>query len=196
MKSPKTKPQLINFLLVILFATISISLYLNSSIKPQTSLDPSLPNSTTCLSDDCLAVDNLQYPVSTLPTTVVEALSTALQDEYKALSLYQLVTTQFGMVRPFAMILGAEEQHIAMLKAIFDKYGLSVPSNDWVSKLETPESIKSACQMGVDAEIANAALYRDKLIPIVVNYPDITTVFNNLMLASETKHLPAFDRCN
>jgi hypothetical protein len=38
-------------------------------------------------------------------------------------------------------------------------------------------------------------LYRDKLIPEVTNYPDITEVFTSLMNASQDKHLPAFQKC-
>ena len=94
------------------------------------------------------------------------------------------------------MIKGAEEQHIASLKAIYDKYDLKVPANTWSTKVSLPKTLQEACQVGVDAEIANAALYKDKLLPVVSDYPDITAVFTSLMNASEQKHLPAFDRCN
>ena len=57
-------------------------------------------------------------------------------------------------------------------------------------------TLTAACQTGVDAEIANADLYKNILLPIVTNYPDITAVFTNLMNASEEKHLPAFEKCN
>jgi len=56
--------------------------------------------------------------------------------------------------------------------------------------------LQEACQIGVDAEIANAALYRDELLPAVTAYEDITLVFENLMNASQQKHLPAFEKCN
>jgi hypothetical protein len=94
------------------------------------------------------------------------------------------------------MIKGAEEQHIASLKAIYDKYGLTVPQNNWSGQINSPETLTEACQLGVDAEIANAALYQEKLLPAVKDYEDITLVFENLSSASEQKHLPAFDRCN
>lgn len=154
------------------------------------------PNRGNCLADDCLLVDGLEYPAGELSLEVQSALDEAINDEYKALSTYEAVIAKFGSVRPFSMIKGAEEQHIASLKAIYDKYGLEVPENTWPSKVTVPTTLQEACQVGVDAEIANAALYEDELLPVVGEYEDIVAVFTNLMNASEQKHLPAFDRCN
>jgi hypothetical protein len=167
------------------------NLNLNQNLSQQNSVSPQ-----NCLADDCLLVDNLDYPVSELPQSVKDALDEAINDEYKALATYEAVISKFGTVRPFSMIKGAEEQHIALLKAVYDKYGLQVPQNTWSSKVSSPETIQEACQTGVDAEIANAALYKEKLLPVVADYEDITAVFINLMNASEQKHLPSFDKCN
>jgi hypothetical protein len=153
-------------------------------------------NQGSCLADDCLLVEGLEYPAGELPVVVQAALDEALNDEYKALSTYKAVIAQFGTVRPFSMIKGAEEQHIASLKAIYDKYGLEIPENTWPSKVSAPATLQEACQIGVEAEIANAALYQDELLPAVQEYEDIVTVFTNLMNASEQRHLPAFERCN
>jgi hypothetical protein len=156
----------------------------------------SQPNRGNCLADDCLLVDNLEYPAGELTSETKDALNEAINDEYKAFSTYEAVIKKFGTVRPFSMIKGAEEQHIASLKAIYDKYGLTVPSNSWINKITVPATLKEACQIGVEAEIANAKLYKDKLIPIVKGYEDITAIFINLMNASEQKHLAAFEKCN
>ena len=153
-------------------------------------------NKGNCLADDCLAVQDLNYPAGTLPAEVKMALDEAIADEYKALSVYHAVIAKFGQVRPFSMIKGAEEQHIASLKSIYDKYGITVPSNNWTKKVTAPQTLQQACQTGVDAEIANADLYKSKLLPAVKDYQDITLVFTNLMNASQEKHLPAFERCN
>jgi len=153
-------------------------------------------NRQNCLADDCLLVDNLNYPAGELPQSVKDALNEAINDEYKALSTYEAVINKIGNVRPFSMIKGAEEQHIASLKAIYDKYGLVAPKNTLSGKLTSPATLKGACQTGVEAEIANASLYRDKLLPAVKDYEDITSVFINLMNASQEKHLTAFEKCN
>lgn len=149
-----------------------------------------------CLADDCLLVEDIEYPVGKLPSEIKDALDEAINDEYKALSVYEAVIAKFGATRPFSMIKGAEQQHIASLKAIYDKYGLEVPVNNWPNKINAPTTLQEACQIGVDAEIDNAALYKEKLLPTVRDYEDITAVFINLMNASQQKHLPAFERCN
>ena len=73
---------------------------------------------------------------------------------------------------------------------------MKIPDNNWVGKVSVPNTLQQACQTGVDAEISNAALYREKLLPIVKDFEDITIVFTNLMNASQQKHLPAFEKCN
>jgi hypothetical protein len=154
-------------------------------------------NKNNCLMDECLIFgDDVSYPVSTLDTTAKNALIEAINDEYKAHSVYQKNIEKFGMVRPFSMIIRSEESHITSLKSLFDKYGVDVPKDTWYENVQASDTLKEACQTGVDAEIANASLYKDKLLPSVKNYPDIELVFNNLMKASQEKHLVAFNRCN
>lgn len=153
-------------------------------------------NQKNCLADECLYVDELEYPVGELTDEAKDALEKALDDEYKAYSIYDAVISSLGVSRPFTMIIRAEESHISSLKALFDKYGLSISENPYVGKITSPTTLQEACQAGVDAEIANTDLYREELLPAVADYEDITGVFTNLMNASANKHLPAFERCN
>ena len=46
-------------------------------------------NKGNCLADDCLTVDNLDYPVGDLSQQAKEALIEAINDEYKAHALYE-----------------------------------------------------------------------------------------------------------
>lgn len=172
---------------VLLFAGLTIGYFLKT---------PEIADKSNCVSDSCLAVDGLNYPVSQLPENVVKVLNLAIEDEYKAYTVYQKVIEKLGMVRPFSMIIRAEETHIASLKSLFDKYGLAVPANNWSKIINVAPTISENCQIGVDAEIANVKLYREELLPAVPDYSDITNVFTNLMNASDQKHLTAFDRCN
>ncbi len=151
-------------------------------------------NRENCVADECLSVDGFDYPAGTLSDAAQEALRLAMTDEYNAQAFYQAVLGKFGQVRPFSMIIRAEEQHIAMLKALFDKYGMTVPENTVLAQA-VPDTVSAACQTGVEAEQVNATLYREKLMPVVSNYPDITSVFMKLMNASQERHLPAFERC-
>jgi hypothetical protein len=122
------------------------------------------------------------------------ALLMALQDEYKAWSFYEQAIAELGAVRPFTSIQRAEENHIAALVTLFDRYGLDVPVNEYSTSVGGgPESMAEACELGVQAEEDNAALY-DELFAMVDN-TDIVQVFTALQEASQTKHLPALERC-
>lgn len=151
-------------------------------------------NKENCLADDCLLVNNLNYPVGKLSDGVKSSLDKAIQDEYKARSTYEAVIAKFGPVRPFSMIIRAEEQHINSLKAIYDKYGIDIPEEK-KQQIVLPDTLSEVCAIGVQAEIDNAKLYKEELLPNVSTYEDIVFVFTNLMNASQDKHLPAFERC-
>jgi len=149
-----------------------------------------------CIADECLLVDGLEYPVGTLSQEVKSAVLFAIDDEYKARATYEAVMAKFGRVRPFVMIARAETQHISSLSAVLEKYGENIPADPWIGKVSAPETLTDACRTGVEAEIANAALYRDSLLPTVSEYADISAVFTMLMDASQNQHLPAFQNCD
>lgn len=123
-----------------------------------------------------------------------DALKKAVLEEYGALNLYQSVIDQFGNVYPFSQIVLSEQQHINALVRQATKYGVEVPANPGLAEAPNFTSLTEACQAGVDAEIADAALY-DELKPDVV-HTDILRVFDNLQSASLDIHLPAFEACN
>lgn len=147
-----------------------------------------------CIDDECLQFEEIV--VSALDDEVVNAMNRALDDEYKALETYNQVIDAYGTVTPFSNIRRAEERHIAALESLYEKYGYDIPNNPYMTMdLLTVDSMTEACEIGVEAEIDNAALYRDELLPAVEEYEDITRVFTNLMNASQNNHLPAFERC-
>lgn len=126
------------------------------------------------------------------------ALLMALDDEYKAYATYAVVIEKFGQVRPFLNIIQAEENHIDSLKTLMFRYDIVAPSNPYLmaeNRPTAPETLTQACQIGVQAEISNAALYENKLLPMVAGYDDIGYVFKNLRDASQLRHLRAFERC-
>jgi len=101
---------------------------------------------------------------------------------------------QYGTVLPFSRIVRSEEQHVRALSQLFTNYGLSVPANPGLTPPPAFSSLTAACQAGVDAEIADAALYDDLLR--VTGNPDVVRVYKNLQAASLNWHLPAFEACN
>ncbi len=148
-----------------------------------------------CSSEECLSVDNLEYPVAELSQGAKEALIKAINDEYKAHATYEKTIEVLGMVRPFSMIIRAEEQHISSLKGLFDKYGIAIPEPISKDSVSAPTTLEGACQIGVTAEIENVKLYEEELLVAVKEYPDIYNVFVNLMNASKNRHLVAFENC-
>lgn len=131
--------------------------------------------------------------MSELNTSERQALRDALDDEYKAWATYDQVIRDFGEVRPFINIRDAEARHIAALRALFERYGLEAPANAWAGRVPRYESMREACEAGVEAETANVALY-DRLMRST-NRSDILAIFGNLQRASQERHLRAFQRC-
>lgn len=122
-----------------------------------------------------------------------QALRDALDDEYRAWATYDQVIQDFGPDRPFIHIRDAEARHIEALRTLFQRYGLVVPGNPWPGRVPRFASTREACEAGIEAEIANAALYARLMRS--TRRPDILAVFGNLERASQERHLPAFRRC-
>jgi hypothetical protein len=118
-----------------------------------------------------------------------EMLRYAIQDEYLARAEYYEVIDRLGSVRPFSNIVKAEETHVGMLVPLFEKYGLMVPDDTYASHVVVPDDLKTALQIGLQAEIDNIAMYEsflDRDLP-----DDVRAAFQKLKDASEN-HLRAF----
>lgn len=59
----------------------------------------------------------------------IQALSDALDDEYKSYATYAQVIADFGPERPFVNIVEAEERHFSALLALFAAYGITSPKD-------------------------------------------------------------------
>lgn len=117
-----------------------------------------------------------------------------MQGEYAAYATYAAILDEYGNVNPFANIMTSEARHIDALKQILDQYQVPYPiENPYLDVIQAPESLAAAAQAGVEAEIANVALY-ERQLETVADYPDILEVFVNLQAAAQEQHLPAFER--
>ena len=145
---------------------------------------------TPCVTDEAVAAVPLTIEAQ---DAVLEALVGA-EGEYAAYATYDAIVNEFGNVNPFANIMAAEAKHIEALQQILDFYGVEYPvENPYLGVIDAPESLAVAAQAGVEAEIANVALYQAQL-NAVQDYPDVVAVFTNLQSASQQQHLPAFQR--
>lgn len=121
-----------------------------------------------------------------------QAMIEAINDEYKARALYNAVIDKFGAVRPFINIVGAEERHVQRWQRIFDQYGLPIPEDTFAGNVQAPDTLKAACEDGVEAEIADAQMY-DRLLEFVEE-PDLRETFIQLRDVSRNNHQRAFER--
>lgn len=143
--------------------------------------------------EDCpICGTNVDYD-GPLTSQEVDGLLLALNDEYHAWAVYDQVIADFGEVRPFTNIRSSEQRHIDALVNLFETYDVLVPDDPWIGNVPSFDSKQAACQAGVDAEIANAALY-DELFASTER-SDILQVYEALQQASLDKHLRAFQRC-
>jgi hypothetical protein len=123
----------------------------------------------------------------------VRVLHEALDDEYRSWATYDQVIADFGAVRPFINIRAAEARHIEALSGLFARYGMPLPANPWLGKVERFASLQTACEAGVAGEAANAEMY-ERLVA-QTQHADILAVLRNLQQASQERHLVAFQRC-
>jgi len=129
-----------------------------------------------------------------LSTDEQSGLQEAILEEYGALNLYNQVIAQFGSVYPFAQIARSEQMHVSALARQAEKYGVTVPENPGLTSAPAFASVTEACQAGVAAEIADAALY-DTLMPLTT-HTDLLRVYESLQKASLESHLLAFQACD
>lgn len=127
------------------------------------------------------------------PQGIEAALIEAIEDEYRAKAVYQAAIAKFGPIAPFSRIADAEARHAAALVPLFEKHGLPVPADRFAGQVQIPETIEATCQLGVDAEIRNAAMY--ERLSTNVQDPDARAVFARLASASGDNHLAAFQSC-
>lgn len=132
-------------------------------------------------------------PKTQLDAQTKQAMIDAINDEYRARAFYNAVINKFGAVRPFSNIVRSEDQHVSRWNTLFTQYGLPIPQDLFAGKIAVPNTIQAACQLGVDAEIANVAMY-DRFLGFI-QQPDLRATFNQLRQVSQERHLRAFQRC-
>lgn len=126
--------------------------------------------------------------------TIADMLRWAAEDEYLARGEYAAIMKKFGAMRPYDNIMAAEEQHLAWLKDEYKARGLAFPADGSAAGIIVPSDLKAAAQAGVDAEVANIAMYQAFLASPELSRPENSSVkdlFERLKRASEN-HLRAF----
>jgi rubrerythrin len=122
----------------------------------------------------------------------IDALSAALEDEYRARATYRKVIEAFGPVRPFVNIVEAENRHVTALLRQFRRLGEPPPPDTWEERVPVPDTLAEACATAVQAEVENDTLY-SRLLGRVTD-PAARSVMLRLQKASRERHLRAFRR--
>lgn len=150
-----------------------------------------------CLTDECLSIRDLKFPVAKISQNIRYALIRALDGEYKKYATYKRVIEKLGPRRPFIMIARSQEEQTVVVKALFDKYLLDIPENTYLIRdINLAKDFQGNCRLAAEMEFASADLYRSELLPLVGDYKDITLVFSSIVKTSSERYLPAFDSCN
>lgn len=132
-------------------------------------------------------------PNTQLDAQTQQATIDAINDEYYARALYTAVIEKFGAVRPFSNIVRAEDRHVSLWKTLFNQYRIKIPGDSFAGKIPVPDTLPAACQVSLEIEIANVAMY-DRFLGFVQE-PDLRAAFTQLRQVSQERHLPAFQRC-
>ena len=125
--------------------------------------------------------------------TLEAMLEYALEDEYLAHAEYELIINELDATRPFTNIIKAEETHIKLVEGLYSDYEIELPDVDPSLYVALPDSIEAALATGVEAEIANIAMYETFLNQELPD--DVRAAFEALKSASES-HLAAFEGNN
>lgn len=123
--------------------------------------------------------------------TLEEMLQYALEDERLAQAEYEAILANFDVTRPFSNILKAEVQHEAEIIELYNSLGLNIPDFDPSTYVVIPDTLEEIYTIGVEAEIANIAMY-DSFLEQTLD-PEVEAVFIALRDGS-VKHLAAFER--
>lgn len=123
--------------------------------------------------------------------TLENMLKYALEDERLALAEYEFIISEFNVSRPFSNIINAEKSHEKAVLNLYDVYGFEIEDFDATTHLIIPNTLEEIYNVGVEAEIANIAMY-DKFL--TYDLPDdVRRVFESLKKGS-ISHLEAFER--
>jgi len=123
--------------------------------------------------------------------TLEEMLQYAIEDERLALAEYAFIMNEFNVSRPFSNIIKAEGTHERALLNLYETYGYPISDFDASSHVIIPNSLGEIYDVGVEAEIANIAMYD---LFLTYELPsDVRNVFEALKRGS-ISHLEAFQR--
>ena len=126
--------------------------------------------------------------------SIADMLRYAIEDEYLARAEYAGIIKAHGSLAPFSNIIRTEVNHISWLVEALGTAKLPVPRDEAEALVQVPPNMKEALAAGVEAEIANIAMYDSFLASPPIATPanaGLRNLFVRLRDASKN-HLAAF----
>jgi cytochrome c556 len=124
-----------------------------------------------------------------ISTQARQGIVDAMTAEYKAMALYKAVAARHKDSRPFTN--WAQADRGDDLRALFARYGVTLPADTFAGKTQAPASVAAACKSANQTETGLVALY-ERLLK-TVKEADVGSVFTSLRDGSK-RRLGALER--
>lgn len=127
-----------------------------------------------------------------LTKPVFDAVTTALEQESRAYSQYNVMNRRFHSP-VFSESAVQKKQHVEQLSALLRAYGHTVPT--YSDSYYLASSVEEACKTAYNNEQNTATLYHDTLLPKVMAYSDVQNVLIVLHQAAMYDFSQRFKAC-
>ena len=131
--------------------------------------------------------DNNQNQIfnnSKLTSREIQALQIVLDREYRTKETYWKTIDTFGKIEPFETLIQSQDDYPEVLKSLFTRYSLQIPTDSWYKKIAKFDSTDEACNKTRNLERENINTY-DELMPLV-SKQDILDTFQYLQIAHQS----------
>jgi rubrerythrin len=115
-------------------------------------------------------------------------LSDALRCEYRARAIYRAALDRFGAVEPFVHLAESGKQDIDALHQLHQRNRSEPPLDDWMGRLELPQTLEQARHEAIEAETETADTCERLLDE--VDDPIVRMILSRLEEASRYQRLP------
>ncbi|ATE61089.1 ferritin-like domain-containing protein [Thauera sinica] len=119
-----------------------------------------------------------------------QAVRIAMYEEYAARSFHARVVEAFGPRPPFADVLRSQEQQVAALAALCERFGIPRPLDPFPQQTSVAPLWLANCERAMAGEAGKIRLYGYLLANVAE--PEARRVLQDLQATAFERHLPAF----
>jgi rubrerythrin len=123
----------------------------------------------------------------------IEAMNTALEQEYRMNAIFDVIVKKYGQAVPFDRIVTPAFRNSTAIIQIYQVNSLKVPIAP-ATAVAAPESFSQACEMAMAQVDENIRMYESYLTS--VRHAQVRAVFTSNLQKARDKHLPALKQCS